>query len=384
MTRLAAALRGSAAVLAVCGLLLQGCAEPAGYVISSDDPCAGNRQELKGVQDYFFQSIVEGAVADAVAGGLAGALIGRDAKSALIGAGAGAVAGGIGGYFVAKQRVNSDRTQLVSSVYGDLTNENRQIDNTSGIYRRLSQCRFQAAEAIKADFRAGRISHDDAVARLNKQRAWFDQDTQFAESLGAKMSERGNEYAFASNELIKDDPNAKRTLSLRQAAAAQSAGGGPAVSAAIRANQTARLRENPSASGRQVGSVQAGEEVTPIGPTTGEWTQVRTASGISGYVATRLLSDETGKALAGPARAAHPPRTQQATRQPTPAPAPPAAPAPAAPPPNDVAGVAQLTESNQLKRKAFTDQLAESKVASANAFDLEGKVSVVPQLMNAG
>ena len=133
MTRLAAALRGSAAVLGVCGLLLQGCAEPAGYTISSDDPCAGNRQELKGVQDFFFKAAVEGAVAGAVAGGLAGALIGGDAKSALIGAGAGAVVGGVGGYFVAKQRASSEKTQLVSSVYGDLATENRQIDNTAGI-----------------------------------------------------------------------------------------------------------------------------------------------------------------------------------------------------------------------------------------------------------
>jgi len=82
---------------------------------------------------------------------------------------------------------------------------------------------------------------------------------------------------------------------------------------------------------------------------------------------------------------------------PAPPPAPAAAPAkpapakaaPAAKPPSNAmasggsapvnsSGVAQLTASNQLKRKALSDDVQEAKASSNTAFDLEGKISHRP------
>jgi hypothetical protein len=116
----------------------------------------------------------------------------------------------------------------------------------------------------------------------------FNEDVAYAEQLGAKMDQRGNEYSFASNELVKNDPQAQREI----AAQAQSA----------------------------------------------------------------------------PARPTAPRRTTPGTPPPAPPPA----------PPNSTVGVAQLTESNQLKRKALTDDVAQSKVAATTAFDLDAKISQVP------
>jgi hypothetical protein len=174
MNRLASTLRSSVAALAVAGLVLQGCAAPAGYAISADDLCASNRQELKAIEDFFVQAMVTGAVAGALGGALMGGLIGGDAKGALIGAAAGAALGAAGGYFKAKQdATGTNRTQLVSNVYGDVLQENQQIDRTSATFRRLSQCRFQAAASIKQRFQAGTLTRDDALKQLAKQRQWF-------------------------------------------------------------------------------------------------------------------------------------------------------------------------------------------------------------------
>lgn len=374
MNRFASKLRSSVTALAVAGMLLQGCAAPAGYSIAADDPCAANRQELKAIEDFFVQSVVQGAVAGAVLGGLAGALIGGDAKSAAIGAGAGAIAGGLGGYFTAKQKASGDKTQLVSAVYGDVLQENQQIDKTTATFRRLSQCRFAAAQTIKSNFQSGRISRDEAVKQLDRQRGWFNEDVQFAENLGGKMDERSKEYGFASNELVKEDPNAQRTLSLRKAQQQQQTQAAADVAAGLQratANATANLRERPQESARRVGGLAKGDAVTVMG-SSGGWSEVRTSAGASGFVISRALSDESGRPLA--ARPA----------QPRPAPAPRPAQVAEAPPPNDAVGVVQLTESNQVKRKAFGDQLQEAKVAANTSFDLDAKISGAPALRIAG
>jgi hypothetical protein len=55
--------------------------------------------------------------------------------------------------------------------------------------------------------------------------------------------------------------------------------------------------------------------------------------------------------------------------------------APAAAPqatPNTTAGVATLTESNQLKRQAFATDVQQAKAEAATAFELEGGISQLP------
>src|SRR6185369_4727422 len=67
----------------------------------------------------------------------------------------------------------------------------------------LKNCRFQTAELVKNDYKAGRMSREAAQAKLTEIRGLFNEDIAFAESLDAKINERGNEYQYASTELTK-------------------------------------------------------------------------------------------------------------------------------------------------------------------------------------
>jgi hypothetical protein len=270
-----------ALVLAVCAsIAVSGCASM-NYQIAADDPCGTARQQLKSIEDYFLQSAAAGAVGGALLGALAGGLIGGDAKGAAIGAVAGAAAGGLGGYFLAKQQANQgDPSATARSISGDITTDNAQLDRVSTAFRGARDCRFNAAERVKADFRAGRIDRNAAQSRLARQRTLFNEDIEFARGLGSKFEERGNEFRFASDQLVGPTP-----------AVAQTAPAAPA-----------------------------------------------------------------------------------ATTTPRPAPARQAA----ASKPPEVQNVAQLTESNQVKRKALADDIAGAQTAAARTFELEGSISRLP------
>ena len=303
--RTASTLRASLSVLAACGLLLQGCAEtassaPPGYSVAADDPCQAERKTLQARNDYFAASIISGAAIGGAAGGLA---TGSPIR-ALIAAAAGAGAGAIGGYYANKKENIASKARLAEAVHGDLSREIQEVDTTTANFLTLAQCRFNAAQAIKTDFEAQRVNREDAAGKLARQRALFDEDVAFADSLGAKMTQRGGEFEFASAELLKGDTAAQQELEKRRAEqikletdVAPAAGPAPAVA-------------TPPAPRPRVASVQPTQRL----------------------------------------------RTLPA-------------------PPGDVAGVAQLSESNQLKRKAFGDEVAEAKVAANTSFDLDAKIS---------
>ncbi len=334
--------------LVLLALLMSGCANSitgASYDTSdASDLCRPERQDLKAFQDYFTRSMLQGAAIGALGGALMGGLIGGNAKGALIGAGAGAVVGGTVGYYSAKQQAaGGNQAQLTQSVYQDISAENAQIDGVTGAFVRLRDCRFRNAQSVKADYAAGKLSEAAARNQLAVIRTRFQQDIAFAEDLGAKMSTRGQEYQNASNELVKLDPNAQAQNAQAQTAAQ------PAQASGMVATVAARVRAEPNAKASPVASLAAGDPVTVIGGTDGEWTHVRLADGRDGYVASRLLG-QAGAATR---------RTQVAS----------------APPPQTAAGVAQLSESNQLKRRALADDLNSAKVATNSEFELDGKIS---------
>ena len=342
-------------VVALLTLGLPGCAGggPGGmfggsYTVAADDACANQRQAMKSFQDYFFASMVQGAAIGGVAGGLAGYAIGGNATGALVGAGTGAVLGGIGGYYSAKQKANGDPSALTLSVYQDVSQENSQIDAVSAAFMQLRDCRLRNAAAVKADFAAKKISREDAQAKLLKTKQLFLEDVTYAEGLGSKMASRAGEYDNASTQIMQSNPSAQQTLAQRNAASGQAgAGGGPSLVA----NEAARVRAEPSATGAQVASLSPGETVASLGDAPADWAHVRLRDGKTGYVASRLLRPAGTRAPA----------------------------AAAAPPPKDAAGVAQLTETNQLKRKTLTDEVAQAKSdANGSTFELSGSISRAP------
>jgi len=334
-------------LLAVGAMSLEGCAQGSAmnpftsYNVAADDDCGQYRTQLKGYQSYFFASMVEGAAMGAVLGGLAGYAIGGNATGALVGAGTGALIGGVGGYYAAKAKANSSPGALTASIYSDISNENRQIDGVTATFRNLKDCRIRSAAQIKREYNAKRIDQQTAAAKLTKEKQWLLEDVTFAESLGAKMNDRGAEYANAADQINKAGGGGGGA-----APPPPSGGGGGIV-----AREAARVRAEPSTSGAQVTSLSPGEAVTVIDENTPEWTHIRLRDGREGFVASRLLGSPSSVKTASSA----PPPSQNAS------------------------GVKQLTESNQLKRKALGDDVTEAKTAAnGNTFELSGGISRIP------
>ena len=357
--------RPIALLLSVAAVDLLGCSSTGGlgmlhpYTVSADDTCGKEKEALKAYRDFFFTSIVEGAAIGAAAGGLTGFLAGGDTKSTLIGAGAGAVVGGVGGYFVAKQKVASNNTQLTDSIYSDVTKENQEIDGVTRTFRALRRCRLREARDLKRDYAAHKIAQDDAQSKLKQIHDWYVEDIDFADALGAKMGDRGNEYQNAADNLETLDPTAKQKLAERKrthpaesSEPAEETDNGSGVVAL----EAARVHESASTDSKQVGTLAAGAPVTlgdaanvPDG-----WTHVQLADGKDGYVVSRLV---------GPPGSAHAKSLASAP-----------------PPPKDAAGVEQLTESNQLKRKALGSEIASAQTeANGSAFELSGSISLGPK-----
>ena len=332
---------------------LAGCSSTGGpglfssYTVASDDTCGDYKSQLKSYRDFFFSSMLEGAAIGAGVGALSGYLIGGNAQGALIGAAAGGVIGAAGGYYAAKQKAAAgDPRTLANSVYDDVNRENNQIDSVTQTFNNLRECRLRTARGVKDDLAARRISREDAQAKLKKIHDWFLADIDFADALGAKMGERGNEYTTASTQMMQSDPAARQTLERRETAAPPPEPGATGTKGLVAA-EAARVREDKNVDSKQIAGLAPGEPVTVLerDESAGGWTEIRLRDGRTGYVASRLLR-------------------------------PPGARASAPPPPRDTAGVAQLTESNQLKRKALGDDVAQAKTeANGSAFQLSGSIS---------
>jgi hypothetical protein len=352
--------------IVIISLALPGCTTGS-FTVSADDACAAERQSLKQIETDIINATVGGAVAGAAVGALAGGIFGGNAKGALIGAGAGALAGGLGGYFMAKKNASSDQSSLVSSIYKDVATDNEHLDKTTASFRRLRDCRFRTANVVKADYQAGKIDKATAAAKLGSIRNLFAEDVAYAEQMGAKMTERGNEYGFASEELVKSDPQAQREIAAKQAATPTrpTTSTRPVPAGAVTAKEAARVRDKAGTDGAQIASLSPGDPVVVVADSSipADWAQIKLGDGRTGYVAKRLLN------APGTATAAAPSGFVQTSAT--------------VAPPTTVVGVHDLTESNQVKRKALTDDIADSKVAAATAFELEGKIGQLPLAMPA-
>lgn len=330
-----------------------------GGQIAANDPCTSQRGQLTSIGDYFNQAMIEGAVAGAALGALTGALLsGGDLESTLAGAAVGGVAGAAAGYYTAKQEANSDRTVLVGGVYKDLYSENQQIDRTTAAFRAVRACRTAEANSIRADYRAGRITADDARAKLADVKNKFEWEVKYAEDIGGKMNERGEEYTYAATEISQFD---SRTRPPATRAATSYQVTGPIKE--LVASKSTRVRELPSTDSRQIGGLKAGEvvEAREVTGTNGKWMRIRLADGTPGFISASLLV--TADKYRGETKTV-------ASR---------AEPQTAAPPPQSAGGVVQLAETNQIKQRALQDDVSESRtMLSSTTFELDQPISFGP------
>ncbi len=175
----------------LCTLLITGCATLGGtYPEDEGDICANQRGDLRRTEDYFVKqgitNVLGGAVIGAASGAIISAITGGDVgKSAAIGAAAGAGAG------------------LIKTLFESVNKENQQIDLATNAFNALSQCRFNAAEQARVDFRSGRLSKPDAATKLGDLKVRFNEDIMIANRIGAKISERSDQF---QNNLVKEDP----------------------------------------------------------------------------------------------------------------------------------------------------------------------------------
>jgi hypothetical protein len=344
--------RAPLAVVLVAGPLLGGCAAsgPQAFTQSGrvgpddgSDACHAQAVALDETGNFFGQDILQGAALGAVGGALIGGLASGNLKGALIGAAAGGAVGAAGGYWEALQQQSQDTAQLESTVEGNLTAENAQIDKTQLAFNEDMDCRFEQAAQIKAAYKAGTMTEDQAAAALAAQKTLAQRDLQLAQTINGQIQSRGAQFDTAADNL--------------------DGGGAPPASVAaldkpgvMKRAATLLLRPDPDAP--PVGSVTRHENVTVTG-VSGDYALVQTDDGSSGYAPLADVREaKTYRAIIVP------PSQQIPAPEPAVAAAAPSAPAPSS------SAVKTLDGSNAASRDAFAQNVAVSQSAVSNGFQL--------------
>jgi len=320
-------------IIGVC--LLSGCSALSVNDDNKNDICYTSRSELRQSEHYYSKSIVEGAVVGGLLGAGAGALGafiggGNVSTAALIGGGVGVVAGGVGGYYLAKQKDIADEQTLVASVKNDILVENGEIDRTAVAFARLRDCRFSNAERTKSDYKAGRLPRDKAISQLNELKLQFDQDIQMAQELGLKMSSRMTEFQDANNKILNNDPIARSIVNAEKLSKVET----PNIVSSIEEKKTPTevVKNSKKKSKKKTNP----EQITTDNTLKNKVTTIPTAK---------------------PLATVNSPAVE----------------------------VAHITETNQIKQKAFVDQIDKAKAQAKVAFALEGSVSqATPEILVCG
>jgi hypothetical protein len=204
---------------------------------------------------------------------------------------------------------------LATSIQNDIIKENGEIDKASVAFAHLRDCRFASADQVRADFQANRISRDDAQKKLDILKSKFLEDIEIAEALGTKMGENMKEFQGASDQLLAQNTEAQGILADEK----------------TRSQQAATTTTSKKSSKKS-------------------------------SVASTTCSKKSKKGCGSSATASTTPTAPKAST-----------PAVAA-----TVQVAKVTESGQVKHKAFSDQVSGAKAEAATKFSLEGNVSAVP------
>jgi Bacterial SH3 domain len=264
----------------------------------ASDACGREHVAFAESKSFYLQQVAQGALLGTLGGAALGALAasashGDVGKGAAIGAGAGLLAGGTAGYFNARRQQAADQATLSNSIYGDMSKASQEMDRATTTFAAVRNCRFAQANRIKAAYRQG-LSRDLAVAQLNDQKRRFDDELALARQYGAKMTEQDQQFRFAADSLVKQDPAAQQALASR--AAQMGTGEYVAIVAVV-------VRSGPSASADRVAALTKGQHVHGLAdPTTGEWHKIALEDGgSSGYVLSKYLSPSTKSAAPPPA-----------------------------------------------------------------------------------
>ena len=265
-------------VVAVTGLLT-GCApgqfSTQAQRIGSDDgtdACRPYLVALDSTGNFFGAQIVTGVAIGALGGAALGGLATGNWRGAAFGALAGGVAGGATAYWMALQQQQMDQQALYQRVSTDLEHENAAIDKTQTAFDQVTDCRFHQAQAIRADFRAGRIGRDQAEAAMALVRQRGQRDLQLAQLISKQIQDRGQQFQVAAGNVA---PGAGQYAPP------------PAQPAEVRTAVALKVRPDPSAP--EIAQVRPRERVQVAGGRNG-YALVETDSGTRGYLPVNELA----------------------------------------------------------------------------------------------
>lgn len=168
------------------------CYEPVNYLRQSDDRLS--------------QSVVTGAAAGAVAGGLLGALAGGDdhtGRNALIGAAVGAVAGGVGSYYMEKQRQIAEDNARFASYGSDFNNASGELDRNIASAKQAQSCYQQEYKKLLQTKRGGRMSDSEGRARLSEIVSGLDETNRLMTAVDGRIGENLDTYTRAYEEDLR-------------------------------------------------------------------------------------------------------------------------------------------------------------------------------------
>src|SRR5262249_9555248 len=173
----------------------------------------------------------------------------------------------------------------------------------STTFGNLRTCRFAEAARIKGAVRSSQMTREQGVQLLADQKKRFDDELTLARQYGTKMAEQDQQFRFASDSLVKDDPEAQQILA-RRARAAPAAPHVAVGTGNLVATAAVNVRSAPDGGSDKVGALAKGEGVQlgSEAPANG-WQQVVLRNGATGYVSSRFLATP-GAAPAAPAVAA--------------------------------------------------------------------------------
>ncbi|ABC21670.1 hypothetical protein [Rhodospirillum rubrum] len=190
---------------------LSGCVPPNQFGEDySRDVCKTKRDELIALDNHFSSNMVAGGII----GTLAGAGLGAAAAAAtngdiitatLIGAAAGMAVGAGSAYWNELSKQHGEGELLLFSLLGDMRRDEEKVTKAQIALDNLMSCRRTEAAQVHADYRAKRISAQEAKTRMEAIRRRAEKDVSVAKDINKGVQDRRGsyEYAFEQSKKIK-------------------------------------------------------------------------------------------------------------------------------------------------------------------------------------
>jgi uncharacterized protein YcfJ len=168
--------------------------------------CYAPIQKIREEAQKLNRNVAAGAVGGAIAGALLGAVLGKgDKGDILIGAAAGAVVGAGLTYLISKE-VQEKAQKERFEIYGQSMNEDyKKLDAAIISARQTQSCYVKTYKQIERDYKAGRYSREEMLARLQELR----DGTAEAVYILKEYNDAAGESIQTYNEIIKTEQ--KRT-----------------------------------------------------------------------------------------------------------------------------------------------------------------------------